>query len=129
MLELTQADLDEHLTEIEPDLMKLGQLGYRFSMDSVTDISLDIGGLVDRHFHYVKIDAALILDRIQAGGGADIRMLKQQLDQHDVDLIVERIESEQMLVELLDFNIDFGQGYLFGEPRISKDPASHSQTG
>ena len=129
VLELTQADLDERLTVIEPDLMKLGKLGYRFSLDSVTDINLDIGGLVDRHFHYIKIDAALILDRIQAGGAADIRMLKQQLDQHDVDLIVERIESEQMLVELLDFNIDFGQGYLFGEPRISKDPTSHSQTG
>lgn len=129
VLELTQSDLDERLTVIEPDLMKLGALGYRFSLDSVTDINLDIGGLVDRHFQYVKIDAALILERIQAGGAADIRMLKQQLDQHDVDLIVERIESEQMLVELLDFNIDFGQGYLFGEPRISKDPTSHSQTG
>lgn len=129
VLELTQADLDERLAVIEPDLMKLGKLGYRFSLDSVTDINLDIGGLVDRHFQYVKIDAGLILDRIQAGGAADIRMLKQQLDQHDVDLIVERIESEQMLVELLDFNIDFGQGYLFGEPRISKDPTSHSQAG
>ncbi|MEQ9490101.1 MAG: EAL domain-containing protein [Alphaproteobacteria bacterium] len=129
VLELTQADLDERLAVIEPDLMKLGKLGYRFSLDSVTDINLDIGGLVDRHFHYVKIDAGLILQRIQDGGAADIRMLKQQLDQHDVDLIVERIESEQMLVELLDFNIDFGQGYLFGEPRISKDPTSHSQTG
>jgi EAL domain-containing protein (putative c-di-GMP-specific phosphodiesterase class I) len=27
-----------------------------------------------------------------------------------------------MLVELLDYNIDFGQGYLFGEPRLSQDP-------
>ena len=37
-----------------------------------------------------------------------------------IDLVVERIETEPMLVELLDLQIDFGQGYLFGEPRIAK---------
>jgi cyclic-di-GMP phosphodiesterase TipF (flagellum assembly factor) len=34
--------------------------------------------------------------------------------------VVEKIESEAMLVELLDLGIDYGQGYLFGEPRLSK---------
>ena len=49
-------------------------------------------------------------------------MLRTDLDRVGVDLIVEKIESEQTLLKLLDHNIDFGQGYLFGEPRISKDP-------
>ena len=30
-------------------------------------------------------------------------------------------EASGELVELLDQSIDFGQGYLFGEPRLSKD--------
>ena len=46
------------------------------------------------------------------------------MDVAGVDLIVEKIETEQMLVELLDYDIDFGQGYLFGEPRLSQDPPS-----
>ena len=37
-------------------------------------------------------------------------------------MIIEEIETEQALIEMLDFNIDLGQGYLFGDPRISKDP-------
>ena len=36
-------------------------------------------------------------------------------------------ETEQMLVELLDYSIDFGQGYLFGEPRLSKEPPEEFQ--
>ena len=41
-----------------------------------------------------------------------------------MDLIVENVETEQALIEILDFNIDLGQGFLFGEPRLSKDPAT-----
>mgnify|MGYP003339569298 FL=1 len=41
--------------------------------------------------------------------------------------LVEKIETEQMLVELLDYSIDFGQGYLFGEPRLSKEPPEEFQ--
>ena len=51
-----------------------------------------------------------------------IAALKQTMDDAGIDLIAEKIETEKMLVELLEHNIDFGQGYLFGEPRMSKDP-------
>ena len=47
--------------------------------------------------------------------------LKQRLNDNDIDLIVEKLEAEEDLIELLDYDIDFGQGYLFGEPRISRE--------
>ena len=47
-------------------------------------------------------------------------MLKRTLDSYAIDLIVERIETEPMLLEVLDLHVDFGQGFLFGEPRIAK---------
>ena len=43
-----------------------------------------------------------------------------QLRDHRITLVVEKVETERELVELLDHSIDFGQGYLFGEPRESK---------
>jgi cyclic-di-GMP phosphodiesterase TipF (flagellum assembly factor) len=49
------------------------------------------------------------------------------MDSAGIDLIVEKIETEQMLVELLEYSIDFGQGYLFGEPRLSKEPPEEFQ--
>ena len=54
--------------------------------------------------------------------------MKRRLDRAGIDLIVEKIETEQMLLELLDYNIDFGQGYLFGEPRKSQEPPDTTLT-
>ena len=31
-------------------------------------------------------------------------------------------ETESELIEILDTGFDFGQGYLFGEPRLSRKP-------
>ncbi len=52
--------------------------------------------------------------------GIDVAELKRAMERHGIDLIVGKFEDEQNLVELLDFRIDYGQGYLFGEPRLSK---------
>ena len=34
-----------------------------------------------------------------------------------IDLIAERIESESTVVDLLDYDVRFGQGFLFSPPR------------
>lgn len=69
----------------------------------------------------MKVDAHFFLaDPDNMGieiAGADI---KKWLDRDGLDLIVEKIKNEKQLVELLDFGIDYGQGYLFGEPRLSR---------
>lgn len=124
ILEFSQADLGSDFGGVEQDLIRLGKLGYRFSLDNVTDLALDLTRLEDRHFTYIKVDSGTILNRLKRGGAesAAVRALKQDIDGRGIDLIVDRIESEATLLELLDFNIDFGQGYLFGEPKLSKEP-------
>ena len=47
----------------------------------------------------------------------DLAGLRDDLARAGIALVVEKIESEEMLLDLLDYNIDFGQGYLFGEPK------------
>src|SRR5262249_12068863 len=39
------------------------------------------------------------------------------LGRFGVDLIAEKIESEGIVVDLLDFDVRFGQGFLFSPPR------------
>ncbi len=122
VLEFSQHDLENALPAIEEDLGRLGALGYRFSLDGVHDTALDIDLLTHNQFQYVKVDGGLVMDKLAGGAAADIRVLKQQLDAARIDLIIEEIETEKMLIELLDFNIDYGQGHLFGPPRLSKSP-------
>ena len=123
VFELSQDELAEQADDAQLDLARLRAAGYRFCMDKISDLSFDADGLADRGFQFVKIEAAALLDRASNDDAAnEVRLLKQALDRAGVDLVVEGVETEQMLVELLDFNIDYGQGYLFGEPRLSKEP-------
>jgi cyclic-di-GMP phosphodiesterase TipF (flagellum assembly factor) len=43
--------------------------------------------------------------------------LKELLRRNGLSLIAERIEDERTVIDLLDFDIDYGQGYLFSRPR------------
>jgi cyclic-di-GMP phosphodiesterase, flagellum assembly factor TipF len=91
----------------------------------VADLDIDASDLSARHFRFLKLDAGRVMDAARQGlFGADPKMLKRTLDSYAIDLIVERIETEGMLRELLDLNIDFGQGFLFGEPRIAKSDST-----
>jgi cyclic-di-GMP phosphodiesterase TipF (flagellum assembly factor) len=121
VFEFSQRAFDNADATLHRDLDRLAQLGYRFSVDKVTNLDIDIQALSSRHFRFVKIEAARLSQAAASGAmGDDPRSFKRLLDSYAIDLIVDRIESEPMLLELLELSIDFGQGYLFGEPRIAK---------
>ncbi len=119
--EFGQADIESAPPITVGNLARLADLGFRFSLDQVTHLNLDLPGLSAKNFRFVKVDANFFLAEPGNMGidiaGADI---KKWLDRDGLDLIVEKIEDEKQLVELLDFGIDYGQGYLFGEPRLSR---------
>jgi cyclic-di-GMP phosphodiesterase TipF (flagellum assembly factor) len=117
VFEMGQRDLATMSADILPVLQGLAQLGCRFSMDQVRSISFDIVQLEIRHIRFIKIDAGLILTEIgQIGGFSRLRRLKAELDRQGIDLIIEKIETEGQIRELLDLEIDYGQGFLFGRP-------------
>jgi cyclic-di-GMP phosphodiesterase, flagellum assembly factor TipF len=119
IFEFSQRALDQADDALFADLERLAQLGYRFSFDQVTHFDFNPALLSQRHFRFMKIEAARLLSAVRTGAlGANPQEFKRLLDSYAIDLIVDRIETEGMLVELLDLQIDFGQGYLFGEPRI-----------
>ncbi len=120
IFEFAEEDITANWEEVAQDLHSLGRLGFYFSMDRVRGVDLDPDQLARRRFKYLKLEAANLLHS-GASGTLNIRALKRELDRNAVNLVVEKIESEQQLVELLDHNIDFGQGYLFGEPRLSRE--------
>jgi cyclic-di-GMP phosphodiesterase TipF (flagellum assembly factor) len=99
-------------------LAALAQRGYRFSIDHVTDLRIEPRDLADRGVRFVKVPAALLLDQKQSAT-SDIHPadLSDLLGRFGIDLIAERIEGERAVVDLLDFDVRFGQGFLFAAPR------------
>ncbi len=100
------------------NLAALSQRGFRFSMDNVTDLRIDARDLADRGVRYMKVPGALLLDPKQSSSG-DIHPadLSDLLGRAGIDLIAERIEGERAVVDLLDYDVRFGQGFLFAEPK------------
>ncbi len=117
VFELGQRDLAAMSAETLPVLGGLSSLGCRFSMDQVKSVSFDYAQLDVRRIRFIKIEAALVLRELREEGGLRrLKRMKAELDTNGIDLIVEKIESEKQLLELLDLEIDYGQGFLFGKP-------------
>jgi cyclic-di-GMP phosphodiesterase TipF (flagellum assembly factor) len=120
VFEFNQHDVENRWEEVAPYLMRLARLGFTFSLDRVTNLDLDVEQLTRRHFRFVKLDVAALLTRAREQPQA-VQALKRGLERAGIDLIVEKIEDEGQLIDALDFQIDFGQGYLFGGPQKSRD--------
>lgn len=119
VFELPQDELENISGALAPVLDGLSQLGVRFSLDRVRSGRIDINLLRSRHIRFIKFDAAwLIKESRSNGGAARVSRLKTQLDAAGIDLIVEKVETEGALRELLDFGIDYGQGWHFGKPDL-----------
>jgi cyclic-di-GMP phosphodiesterase TipF (flagellum assembly factor) len=115
-------------TETE-HLAALAQRGFRFSIDHVTDLRIEPRDLADRGVRFIKVPAALLLDQRQSSA-SDIHPsdLSDLLGRFGIDLIAERIEGERAVVDLLDYDVRFGQGFLFAPPRPLR-PEGASATG
>ena len=115
IFEISQYDLYHLKPGREPGFASLVELGFRFSIDQITNLDLFVSDLNAQGFRYAKIEAPTLLEKLDRAG--DPRSLKRALDRGAIDLIVSGVESDPMLLDLLDYAIDFGQGALFGEPR------------
>jgi cyclic-di-GMP phosphodiesterase TipF (flagellum assembly factor) len=115
-------------TETE-HLAALAQRGYRFSIDHVSDLRIEPRELADHGVRFIKVPASLLLDQRQTSA-SDIHPsdLSDLLGRFGIDLIAERIEGERAVVDLLDYDVRFGQGFLFAAPRPLR-PEGASATG
>ncbi len=98
-------------------LEALAELGFRFSMDQVTNLRFDAAALHDRNFRYVKVSAATMLEGRHTAGDIHAGDLKELLRRNGIQLIVDKVETEREVVDVLDLDVELGQGFLFGEPR------------
>lgn len=98
-------------------LATLRELGFRFCMDQVTELRFEPRDLAERGVRFVKAPAPLLLGRAESGSDIHVADLSDLMHRHGISLIADKIEAENQVVELLDFDLKFGQGFLFSPPR------------
>jgi len=99
-------------------------------MDHVADLRMEPKELADRYFRFLKVPAKLLLNKA-ASDQSDIHPedLADLLARSGIDLIAERIENESMVVDLLEYDVRFGQGFLFSPPRPVRPEALQGTAG
>lgn len=108
------AALDEKATIV---LKQLAKLGCTFSMDHVEDPHLDKDMVRAMGISYIKIGAdKLVRFTRDENSIAVMHRIKNQFEAQGVKLIAEKIEDEEMLKDILDLELDYGEGFVFGRP-------------
>jgi cyclic-di-GMP phosphodiesterase TipF (flagellum assembly factor) len=108
--------------EGERNLTTLANMGFGLSMDHVETLALDFIRLKAIGFRHLKVRANTMLRGMNnAGAAVAAEDFKRLLTRHGLNLIAERVEDEKTVVQLLDYAVDFAQGYLFGEPRAVRE--------
>jgi cyclic-di-GMP phosphodiesterase, flagellum assembly factor TipF len=117
VLEFTQAAVRQMGPVEHESLAKLAERGFRFSLDNVADLDIEPRDLASRNFRFIKIPASLLLNRNVAETDIHPADLSDQVGRFGIDLIADKIESEGSVVDLLDCDVRYGQGFLFSPPR------------
>jgi cyclic-di-GMP phosphodiesterase, flagellum assembly factor TipF len=118
IIELAQNDFRSPNAAYRESLLQLHERGFRFAIDHVADLHIDPQSLSERGVRFLKIAGEVIMARVpQTGAQVHPADLTDLLGRYGIDLIAEKIESEEMVVDLLDYDLSFGQGILFSPPR------------
>ncbi len=124
VFEFTQESVRNASALEEANFRELSSLGHQLSIDQVTELDVDFARLKSLGFHYLKVRADTLISGMRdAHAAVAAEDFKALLSRAGMNLIVERIEDERTVVQLLEFGVDFGQGYLFGEPRPIRELA------
>ena len=108
---------------------RLKDLGFRFSLDKGEGLAFDLPQLQQAGVRFVKINGERMLQELTPGGERPISSISREIAPEDVpavftrygvDIIAEKVESEKSVIELLEFDIPYGQGHVFGAPRPIK---------
>jgi hypothetical protein len=95
--------------------------------DQMADLSR---ATADHAFRCLKVPAALLLNpSTSAQSEIHPADLADLLARSGIDLIAERIENESMVLDLLDYDVRFGQGFLFSPPRPVRAEALQTTAG
>jgi cyclic-di-GMP phosphodiesterase TipF (flagellum assembly factor) len=130
IFELGQEAYDRRGAVEVRNMAKLGELGFRFSIDKVVDLDLDLQDLARSDVKFLKVSATRLLDElVEADDGLVLRSMPDLAAQDfstltrrfGVELVAEKVESERQIVDILELDILYGQGHLFGEPRAIRD--------
>ncbi|MBU2533134.1 MAG: EAL domain-containing protein [Alphaproteobacteria bacterium] len=118
VLAFTQADVRSLTPAQRLTLDGIAALGFRFSVEAITDLDMDFEDLAARGFGFAKLDADVFMQGLPIGTAmVPATDICRHLEKSGMQLIVGKIADEEVRARLVGFGASLGQGKLFGAPR------------
>jgi cyclic-di-GMP phosphodiesterase TipF (flagellum assembly factor) len=125
VFEIPQKAYNERDAVAARNMTRMVDFGFRFSIDQISDVNMDLDDMQRSGVRFAKIRGERLIDAIRdfepigglEAGSISPQDVASQFARHNVDLIAEKIEDETTIVEILELDVAYGQGHLFGEPR------------
>ncbi|WP_291842980.1 EAL domain-containing protein [Maricaulis sp.] len=129
IFEISQQAFEERDAIAARNMARMADFGFRFSIDRINHVELDLTEMERAGVRFAKICGRRLLDAIDnyesiAGyeaGAIATEDMAGLFGRHGIELIVDKIEDEATVVEVLEMDVAYGQGHLFGEPRPVRD--------
>jgi len=121
VLSFAQSDVLTFTPVHSEALGSMAASGFGFALEDVTNLDMDFGGLKAMGFEFVKLEAQVFLEGLQAPSGlvpaADIC---RYLSEFGLAVIVGGIQDEWLQARILGFGVLLGKGTLFGGAKLVK---------
>jgi cyclic-di-GMP phosphodiesterase TipF (flagellum assembly factor) len=105
-------------------LYRLGQLsalGFALSFDGIGRLDLDYAAMSKLGVRFLKFNADCFTDpAVVSRASVDPADLAEICRRHNLLPVLAKVEKETELLKLADLNFPFGQGLLFGPPKMAK---------
>lgn len=114
VFEIDHDTLENLPEEASRDLRSLADLGYRFAIDNADLANIDAALLTDHRVAFVKARVTDLAEH--ASRDRHLIDLERPLLLSGAELIATHIERDSHMSALASLPVNFGQGFLFGEP-------------
>lgn len=129
IFEMPRAQFENRSALAARNMARLADFGFRFSIDQVNDLNIDLAELQRAGVRFIKVAGDRLIAAAHGAepiAGREPGALRPEdvaglFARYGVDLVAEKIESEGTVVEVLDLDVAYAQGHLFGAPRPVRD--------
>ncbi|MCR9130257.1 MAG: EAL domain-containing protein [Alphaproteobacteria bacterium] len=129
IFEMSRAAFEGRSAIAARNMARLSDYGFRFSLDGVDDLSVDLAELQRAGVRYLKVAGTRLIEAVNGGepiAGREPGAIRAEdvaglFARYGVDLIAEKVETDATVVEILDLDVAYAQGHLFGAPRPVRD--------
>lgn len=128
IFEMSQSGFENRTATAARNMARLIDYGFRFSLDQVQDLNVDLAELQRAGIRFIKSSAQTLIMAAEGQmpiarrepGAIRPEDIGALFERYGITLIADRIEGENEVVEVLDLDVGYGQGHLFSPPRAVK---------